>query len=93
MKPGQLVMLVKHPPTIKATTPPKGSIGEVVQLPEDKAIHLKMACVAVEFPGHPSEVKSGLWEVPVEYLIPITDPDADVEQEDKAPVKEKELTD
>ncbi len=84
MKPGQLVMLIKA----GTSGIPVGAIGEV----QDHArwsMYVPTTNVVVDFPNHPSDTASKLWHCPVTWLIPISDPDADVSDTTGMPVKEQ----
>lgn len=79
MKEGTLVIL-KVPENILHMLveggPRNGSIGEVKNgspFPD-----ITVGSVAVMFPRHIAKCKSGLWEVPAKYLIPLSGPDIDV---------------
>ncbi|MGZ8887972.1 MAG: hypothetical protein ACXW1D_00270 [Halobacteriota archaeon] len=80
MKPGTLVML-----RVSEGIPPKvpnGAIDEVVD------IYTDIGSVVVMFPRHPSPHPTATWSVLTKYLIPLSDPDIDVSEEDEVKLGE-----
>jgi hypothetical protein len=73
MKPGTLVILVGG----TEVHVPKGSCGEIKDAGPFKH-EIPVGRVAVDFPYHPSGTSTNLWCVPLTWLIPLNDPDADI---------------
>jgi hypothetical protein len=78
MKPGTLVMLkVPEGSDIKDYAPPNGACGEVVH-PGEFLQEIAIGDSCVLFPHTPSKGSTKMWRVPTTWLIPLSDPDADI---------------
>lgn len=89
MRVGTLVMLnmPAHMPRAEGL-PPNGAIGEVVEVDAWLQAEIPVGNVAVDFPRNPSNSTSKLWNVWVKWLIPISDPDIEIEDYEDCPAEE-----
>lgn len=77
------------PLTLKDHSIVNGAVGEVSPVAPDIAGE-----VVVDFPQYPSWSKDGLWECERAWLIPLSDPDIDIGEDesvkntDKKPVED-----
>ena len=89
MKPGQLVMLIKRY-NDNSVPPYVGAVGEIVRCGDAVSSAVLGKCYYVHFEGAPSPYGPD-WLCIHSQIIPINDPDIEIEGCDEAPVDEKLL--
>lgn len=87
---GTLVLL-SNDPTQSVTRPRNGSIGEIICHKGKTDWYIEEGNLVVSFPRFLSPHPTGYWQYPKQYLIPISGPDIEIEDDMEAPVDEKLL--